>query len=90
MSKRKARIPSIDDGFIPIKDLRVGQKVFYNDTREPYKVVSKTMKQIPVVELEGNNTKLKLSGNVFVSKDAFISKMGAQGGGFYGKNGGFE
>lgn len=88
--KKKINTPSLDDTFIHIKDLKIGQKVFYSDTREPLTVVSKKIIQATVVELEDARGIIKLTGNHYVSKDPIAGKMGSEGGGFYGKNSGFE
>lgn len=88
--KKKVDMPSLDDTFIHIKDLKVGQKVYFSQTREPLTVVSKKIIAVPVVELKDSRGITKLTGNQFMSKEIVMGKMGSEGGGFYGKNGGFE
>jgi len=83
------KVPGIDNDFILIKDVKVGQKVFFSQESEPFEVMSKKTKTIEVttVELKNGFTKLKVSGNQFVSKTPMPMRFGAEGGGSFGKNG---
>lgn len=88
---KRTVLPKIDDSFIHIDEVSVGQKVYYSPTqREPFKVISKRTKTITILELQNGLTKLKLCGNKYVSKEPFTAPMGAESGGFYGKNGFYD
>jgi len=87
--KQKVIVPGIDNDFILIKDVAVGQKIYFSQEREPFEVMSKKTKTIEVttVELKNGFTKLKVSGNQFVSKTPMPVRLGSEGGGSFGKNG---
>lgn len=86
---KKVVLPKIDNDFVLIKDVAVGQKVFFSQETEPFEVVTKTTRQIEVttVELKNGRTKLKVSGNQFVSKTPMPIRLGSENGGGYGRNG---
>ena len=85
---KKTVVPKMDNSFIHIDEVNVGQKVYFSPTqREPFEVTSKQTKTITILEMKNGLTKIKLSGNKFVSKEPFTAPMGAESGGFYGKNG---
>lgn len=85
------KIPKLDDSFIHIDEVKIGQEVFFSPSqREPFKVISKRVVPITIIELQNGLTKIKVSGNKYVSTEPLPAAFGADGGGFYGKNGFFE
>jgi len=81
------KVPSIDDSFIHINDVKIGQKVFFSPSqREPFRVINKKVVQVTVVELQNSSTKIKVSGNKYVSTEPLPAAFGADGGGYFGKN----
>lgn len=81
------KVPRLDNSFIHIDEVKIGQNVYFSPSqREPYKVISKKVIPLTVVELQNGLTKVKISGNKYVSKEPIPSAFGADGGGYFGKN----
>ena len=81
MGKKKVFMPNLDNDYIHINDVEVGKEVYYGPNTVPYKVVSKKKVEITVIELQNNFTKLKISGNLYVSKTPEPFKIGSESAG---------
>ena len=81
------KVPSLDNSFIHIDEVKVGQKVFFSPSqREFFRVISKRVVPITIIELQNGLTKIKVSGNKYVSTEPLPASFGADGGGYFGKN----